>query len=197
VVIIRGGGSTADLVCFDSYALALNCAQFPMPIITGIGHQRDVSVLDMVAHLSLKTPTAVASFLVARLQDAAGGAVRLVVDIHRIVSQRIENEYNALYQIQSGIKQALRGQVIQKTYWLDRQKNRLQSQIALALLKEKNKLLLLEKDIERHSPVFLLRGGYSITTVNGKRITSIGEVKAGDRIRTWMNDGSFESQVNS
>ena len=64
VVIIRGGGSTADLSSFDSYALAANCAQFPLPIITGIGHERDDTVVDLVAHTRLKTPTAVAAFLI-------------------------------------------------------------------------------------------------------------------------------------
>ncbi len=67
VAIIRGGGASTDLSCFDSYLLAATCAQFPLPIITGIGHTRDVSVMDMVAHMSLKTPTAVATFVVNRL----------------------------------------------------------------------------------------------------------------------------------
>ncbi|MBV5342507.1 exodeoxyribonuclease VII large subunit, partial [bacterium] len=67
VIIIRGGGATTDLACFDSYDLALNCAQFPLPVISGIGHQRDITILDMVAHTSLKTPTAVAEFLIQQL----------------------------------------------------------------------------------------------------------------------------------
>lgn len=67
VVIIRGGGASTDMSCFDSYLLAATCAQFPLPIITGIGHTRDVCVLDLVAHRALKTPTAVAAFFVERL----------------------------------------------------------------------------------------------------------------------------------
>ncbi|WP_430809830.1 MULTISPECIES: exodeoxyribonuclease VII large subunit [unclassified Carboxylicivirga] len=67
VVIIRGGGSTADLICFDSYLIALNIAQFPLPVLTGIGHERDESVADMVAHTRLKTPTAVAEFVIERI----------------------------------------------------------------------------------------------------------------------------------
>ncbi len=67
VVIIRGGGSKADLSCFDSYLLALNISQFSLPIVTGIGHERDESIADLVAHTSLKTPTAVAEFLIGKL----------------------------------------------------------------------------------------------------------------------------------
>jgi len=63
VVIIRGGGATTDLLCFDSYDLAANCAQFPLPVLTGLGHQRDNTIVDMVAWQSLKTPTAVAEFI--------------------------------------------------------------------------------------------------------------------------------------
>ena len=69
VVIIRGGGASIDMNCFDSYLLAATCAQFPLPIITGIGHTRDVSILDLVAYKALKTPTAVAAFFVDRLKD--------------------------------------------------------------------------------------------------------------------------------
>ena len=67
VVIIRGGGGTADLNCFDSYDLAVNVANFPLPVIVGIGHERDNTILDMVAHTSVKTPTAAAAFLIDRL----------------------------------------------------------------------------------------------------------------------------------
>jgi len=71
VVLIRGGGSTAELSCFDSYLLAANCAQFPLPVITGIGHERDDTIVDMVAHTRMKTPTAVAAFLIERMTREA------------------------------------------------------------------------------------------------------------------------------
>lgn len=71
VVIIRGGGSTTDLTCFDSYEVAAHCAQFPLPIFTGIGHTKDISITDMVAHSALKTPTAVAADLISRMDDQA------------------------------------------------------------------------------------------------------------------------------
>ena len=196
VVIIRGGGATTDLACFDSYLLALNCAQFPLPVIAGIGHQRDFTILDMVAHTSLKTPTAVAEFLIAKLQDSENRVLDVFSDIRYVIKSRIENEFRKVDQAKLRIKQTLHSWVIQKTHLLDRQKSRLQSNVRMQLLKLNNKLLLLDKNIEKHSPVFLLKYGYTITTLNGKRITSAGQVKTGDKIRTFVHDGDFESRVD-
>ncbi|HJV78230.1 MAG TPA: exodeoxyribonuclease VII large subunit [Paludibacter sp.] len=195
VVIIRGGGATTDLACFDSYELALNCAQFPLPIIAGIGHQRDVSILDMVAHTSVKTPTAVAEFLISTFQNAEDVVINLVSDIRYVIKNRIETESHLVNHIQLKIKQTLRSWVLQKTHLLERQKSRLQSNVRMQLLKQNNKLSLLEKNIETHSPSFLLKHGYTITTLNGKRITSVRQVKFGDKIRTFVVDGEFESEV--
>jgi exodeoxyribonuclease VII large subunit len=196
VVIIRGGGATTDLACFDSFELALNCAQFPLPIIAGIGHQRDISILDMVAHTSVKTPTAVAEFLISSLQNAENIVIDIISNIRYIIKNRIETEIRFVNQTQMHIKQTLRSWVVQKTHLLDRQKTRLQSNVRLQLLRQNSKLALLEKNIETHSPGFLLKHGYTISTLNGKRITSIKQIKSGDRIRTFVHDGDFGSEVN-
>jgi len=195
VVIIRGGGATTDLACFDSYELALNCAQFPLPIIAGIGHQRDISILDMVAHTSVKTPTAAAEYLISVMQDAENQVVNILADIQNLVKNTIENESRFIDQTHMRIKQTLRNWMVQKTHLLDRQKSRLKSTVRMQFLKENNKLLLLEKNIETHSPNFLLKHGYTITSINGKRITSAKQVKTGDKIRTFVADGEFESEV--
>ena len=195
VIVIRGGGAITDLACFDSYELALNCAQFPLPVIAGIGHQRDVSILDMVAHTSVKTPTAVAEFLISKMQAAENLAINVISDIRYIIRTRIETESRLINQTQLQIKQTLRGWVLQKTHMLERQKSRLQSNVRMQLLKQNNKLSLLDKNIETHSPIFLLKHGYTITTLNGKRITSGKQVKSGDQIRTYVSDGDFESEI--
>lgn len=195
VVIIRGGGATTDLACFDSYELALNCAQFPLPIVSGIGHQRDISILDMVANTSVKTPTAAAELLISVLQDAENRMSSVVADIQHLVKNKIDIENRFIDQVQMRIKQTLRSWVLQKEHLLDRQRNRLQSSIRMQLLKQNNKLSLLEKNIETHSPQFLLKHGYTITTLNGKRITSSKQIKQGDKIRTYVGDGDFESQI--
>jgi exodeoxyribonuclease VII large subunit len=196
VVIIRGGGATTDLACFDSYELALNCAQFPLPIVAGIGHQRDISILDMVAHTSVKTPTAAAEFLISTMQEAENQVVNLIADIQNLVKNRIESESRFIFQRQSQIKQTLRSRMVQKTYLLDHHKNILKSTVRMRFLKENNKLSLLEKNIETHSPNFLLKHGYTITSLNGKRITSAKQVKAGDKIRTFVADGEFGSEID-
>lgn len=195
VVIIRGGGATTDLACFDSYDLALNCAQFPLPILTGIGHQRDISILDMVAHTSLKTPTAVAEFLIGNLQRAENMVLNLSSEIQFTVRSRIEAELRFVDRVQGRIKQTLRSWVVQRAHVLDRQKNRLKTAVRMQLLRENNRLAMLAKNIETHSPVFLLKHGYTITTLNGMRITSATQVKTGDKIRTFVHDGEFASEV--
>jgi exodeoxyribonuclease VII large subunit len=196
VVIIRGGGATTDLACFDSYDLALNCAQFPLPVIAGIGHQRDFTILDMVAHTSVKTPTAVAEFLIAHLQEAENQVMDVFSDIQNVIKSRIENEFRKIDLTKLRIKQTLRNWVVQRVHILERQKSRLHSNVRMQILRQNNKLLLLEKNIEKHSPSFLLKYGYTITTLNGKRITSALQVKTGDNIRTFVHDGDFESHVS-
>lgn len=89
VAIIRGGGATTDLSCFDRYTLCAVCAQCSLPILSGIGHTRDVSVLDMVAHEALKTPTAVAEWLIHRLDDQMGRLADLLVRLKRTADRQI------------------------------------------------------------------------------------------------------------
>ncbi len=99
VVLIRGGGSTSELSSFDSYSLAVNCAQFPLPVITGIGHERDDTIVDMVAHTRMKTPTAVASFLIECMSREAGGLQDLENRICAEASERIAQEKAVLQML--------------------------------------------------------------------------------------------------
>lgn len=195
VVIIRGGGATTDLACFDSYELALNCAQFPLPIIAGIGHQRDVSILDMVAHTSVKTPTAAAELLIEYMQQTENEVLNLIADIQQIVQYKLADEHRFLSDLKWKIKQSLQSKVSKKSLLHERHKNKLKSVVRLHLSNQQNKLTMLEKSIESHSPAFLLKHGYTITTLNGKRITSVSQVKVGDKIRTFVHDGDIASQV--
>jgi len=101
VVIIRGGGATSELSCFDSYLLAASCAQFPLPIITGIGHERDETVLDIVAHTRAKTPTAVAEFLIDRMTNTADTLAELQEYIVSAISERVQEETDKLKTLES------------------------------------------------------------------------------------------------
>ena len=173
VVIIRGGGASTDLTCFDDYTLASHCAQFPIPIITGIGHTRDVSVVDMVVHTSLKTPTAAAEWLIARIAQQ--------VEVLNHWQLRLQHStQNMLHREQNRLSNYLQ---------------RLTSATHRLLTLEKNKLTLLQKTIELHSPERIFKMGYSLTTINGKTLKSIEDVKNGDILTTYLQDGNIQSIV--
>ena len=195
VLIIRGGGASTDLACFDSYNLALNCAQFPLPIIAGIGHTRDVSVLDMVVNTSVKTPTAAAEFLVNLLSKEENRIDETVENIHFVIRNKTENEIQKLDLIRYKVKQAVKSDVIKRGYHLEKQYIKLRNNVQNLIQTERNKLRLLENKLTVHSPEYLLKHGYSITVVNGKRISSVKEISKGEKAKTYILDGNFESEI--
>lgn len=195
VVIIRGGGAITDLACFDSYELALNCAQYPLPIIAGIGHQRDLSIVDMVAHTSVKTPTAAAALLIEMMEEARDRMTDAYTAIYQLLNQRVQSQQQKLADISWKIRHALINKTSDKKLTLERQKSRLIQAVRLAINTQKNKLAILENSIERHSPAFLLKYGYTITTINGKRLSSVNDVQDGDTIKTYVSDGEVKSVV--
>lgn len=173
VVIVRGGGATTDLRNFDDYSLAFHCANFPLPIIAGIGHTRDVSVVDMVVHISVKTPTAAAEWLITAMQEQADRLAELQLRLQRIAQHAIrkqQNQLNTLWQsLRFATQRRLHRQRAQLEFW--------------------------EKTIALHSPERIYRMGYSLTTVNGKIVKSINDVKAGDHLLTHTADGIITSEV--
>ncbi|OIP84619.1 MAG: exodeoxyribonuclease VII large subunit [Porphyromonadaceae bacterium CG2_30_38_12] len=195
VVIIRGGGATTDLACFDSYELAANCAQFPLPILAGIGHQRDSTILDFVAYMSLKTPTAVAEFLLEKLSAQDADLNASFYAIYNFTKKRIADDWQLLTNFNWRMKQSLQQRIASKRLLLQRNNSQLRQLTQRILLNEKNRLLMLQQAIESHSPAFLLKHGYTISTLNGNRIISVKNIKTGDKIRTFVHDGDFESQV--
>lgn len=195
VVIIRGGGATADLACFDSYELALNCAQFPLPILSGIGHQRDSSIVDMVAHTSLKTPTAAAEFLIERISESETDLNSLWFSIYSISKKRVTDDVQNINTLHWKIRQTLQGKTSKKLVEITKLQGNLKNIVERRIIQEEKRISLLEKGIEAHSPAFLLKHGYTITSINGKRINSKNQVEKGDKIRTFLPDGSFESEV--
>lgn len=174
VVIVRGGGATTDLRNFDNYELASHCAQFPLPIIAGIGHTRDISIVDMVVHTSVKTPTAAAEWIVGRM----------VVQAERI-NELNERLKNAVKQSIFGQQQRL-GNLLQSLRFITQQR----------LYKQRTQLDLWQKTIQIHSPERIYRMGYSLTTMNGKVVKSIHDVKKGQYIQTHTADGTIESIVD-
>ncbi|GHT17188.1 exodeoxyribonuclease 7 large subunit [Bacteroidia bacterium] len=196
VVIIRGGGATTDLACFDSYDLALNVAQFPLPVIAGIGHQRDNTIADWVAHQSVKTPTAVAELLIAKMQTFENELFEKIEIIADFAQNLIVHQKNHLEQLRWRIQHLLRNTSEHKFFKLNRQTIMLKNVVHNIILYQKNKLDSYEKLIQTQSPLYLLQKGYSITTFNGKRLLSVRQIKKGDKIKTYLSDGAFESEVD-
>ena len=173
VVIIRGGGATTDLSCFDDYMLASHCAQFPLPIIAGIGHTRDVSVVDMVVHSSVKTPTAAAEWLIERVAQQVEKVGSLLLRLQRATQGILAKEQNRLMLYEQRIKNG----------------------VSRLLTQERGKLNLWQKTSELHSPERIFKMGYSLTTVNGKVLRNQADVKEGDVIETHLQEGVVKSVV--
>lgn len=173
VVIVRGGGATTDLRNFDDYSLAFHCANFPLPIIAGIGHTRDVSVVDMVVHTSVKTPTAAAEWLIAAMQAQADRLGELQLRLQHVVQMAIRKQHSKLDALWQSLRFATQRR----------------------LHRQRTQLEFWEKTIALHSPERIYRMGYSLTTVNGKIVKSINDVKAGDHLLTHTADGTITSEV--
>lgn len=173
VVIIRGGGATSDLGCFDTYDLANNCAQFPLPIITGIGHLRDESLLDIVAHTSAKTPTAAAELF-----------------IHAMLANEA-----ALTELQEGIATAITGRIESEKRGIEQFVAQLPIATALFMQAQHHRLDLCQRSIDAASPEHILSLGYSITRIGGKAVRDASLLAPGNEVETTTANGSFTSIV--
>ena len=196
VVIIRGGGATSDLSCFDTYLLAAACAQFPLPIITGIGHERDDTVLDSVAHARVKTPTAAAEYLIARMDEAADRLNDLAVRLYEGVTARLKWERNRLQQCRNRIPTASVRRVSSAKLELLTARKDLHSSVQAVLARHRHKLELLKQRLADASPDKLLARGYSITLKDGKAVKDAALLSPGDRLVTRLYRGEVQSVVN-
>ena len=195
VVIIRGGGATSDLSGFDSYDLAANCAQFPLPIITGIGHERDDTVIDSVVHTRVKTPTAAAEFLISCMYESA---LMLEDYTNRIiggVEVRMEREKHRLERLTERIPMTTKMYLQRGNFKIETIWQRLETALQHKMIKETHRLSLLEHRVMAASPEHLLKKGYSITMLNGKAVTDASTLKKGDRIVTMLHRGKIESEI--
>ena len=217
VVIICGGGGTADLSGFDTLALAENVAQFPLPIITGIGHDRDESILDMVSFQRVKTPTAAAAFLISHLQEVLDAINEAQTRITRYAQQKLSTSRLSLNTTESLIPRLFSVVKSRQEQRIDQLFNRLTAHAQQQLQRQQAHIsttggrlpLLLERrfNTERHrlelfsekvknlDPQLLLRRGYSITTLGGKALHDPAALKSGDEIVTRLEKGTIVSKV--
>lgn len=197
VVIIRGGGATSDLSCFDSYWLAAACAQFPLPIITGIGHERDDTVLDSVAHTRVKTPTAAAELLIGCMDEAADHLADLAARMHESVTARLKQERTRLYQLRHRIPAASVRRVSSAKLALLTARKDLHRSVEAMLARRKHRLALLKQRLADASPDKLLARGYSITLKDGKAVKNVSRLQAGDVLTTRVYQGEITSTVQT
>ena len=193
VVIIRGGGATSDLSGFDTYALAANCAQFPLPIITGIGHERDDTVLDMVAHTRVKTPTAAAEHLVAALVDAASGLDALTSSLTTGITNRIHREERRVEQIAQRLPALFSVMHANGLHRIEQLEARMSTALQHTLVVQKHRLELMEKVIEGASPMQILQRGYSITRCEGRVVRNAADLPEGSMLTTELAEGEVKS----
>lgn len=218
VVLIRGGGSTSDLAAFDNYDLALRIARFPLPVIVGIGHERDITVLDYVANMRVKTPTAAAEWLIARgkaVLDSLDNAANL---IYQLVSQRIAANRELLARVGASVPGLVsmhlqrnnahidRTAIILSTLGprfiqprvarLDQLTQNLQQATNVAITAAKQRITAAAQLVNALSPTATLKRGFSLTyDVNGKIVTSVTQASPDDFLHVFLSDGSITTKA--
>ena len=217
VVIIRGGGATSDLSGFDTLRLAENVANFPIPIITGIGHDRDESIVDMVAHTKVKTPTAAAALLIDHLNHVLERLLDAQAELIAAVRHRSELEQARLVHISekipmlfslvktrqeqridrhlANITASLNDKLSRERHRLSLIEKQLSPTLLQQLTKENYRLQLLQQRLEALNPQRLLQRGYSITLCKGKVVKDARQLKAGDEIETKLANGKITSII--
>ena len=173
VAIIRGGGSTGDLECFNSYHLAFAVTQMPLPVLTGIGHDKDTSVTDMVAHTMLKTPTAVAQWIDQRATDFDGALEYCAISLRDICRQTTHAATLRLEQMATDIRH-----LVERT-----------------LQGEAQKLDGLANLVANFAPERIFRLGYAIARKEGKALASVEGLEVGDTIDISLADGTLNAKV--
>lgn len=216
VVIIRGGGATSDLSGFDTYDLAANCAQFPLPIITGIGHERDDTIIDMVSHTRVKTPTAAAEYLVSCIREKAECLDELTSALYQDVpallnrekeklgqwisrlpakvEMRLQREHFNQERVAGRIQSAWNTRYLTERYRLQIEQ-RLSMALASRVQQEKHRLTLIENQLTLADPSLLMQRGFSVTLKNGKAVKDISTLRPGDELTTRVANGEFKSKV--
>jgi exodeoxyribonuclease VII large subunit len=195
VVIIRGGGSASELSSFDSYRLAANCAQFPLPIITGIGHERDETVLDLVANVRQKTPTAVAAFLIECIQNEAD-VLNDLISFFTSIPDFLRNENEKINNLSVLMGRNVELFLLSQQKFLDEFKVSLKYNVLNFIVENKRFIELKEQYIGLVSPENVLKRGYSLTFKNGKIVKRASELTTCDNIIIKFADGEKAGTIN-
>ena len=196
-VIIRGGGSTSDLGIFDSYLVASYVAQFPLPIISGIGHDKDVSVVDMVAHTACKTPKAVATHLVELVDEEIALIDDLASRLRDGVARRIANEKLRLERSSGEMKNLVAVKLTRENLHLDALDEGIVGQARQIIAREHQRLDAAADTAEARSPQRLLRLGFALLNKAERSLRSVEDIAEGDTITITMADGTATAEIKT
>ncbi len=195
VVVIRGGGSVVDLNCFDGYPLASHIAKFPLPVITGIGHEKDDTVVDLTAHTRMKTPTAVAEFLISGVRSFDERIMEIRNRIATFPDRLLKDEQHRLHSL----GQKLRFLPLRLTAAVENRlpvlEGGLTAAVSRLMRKEEERLQRIEQAVRLLDPANVLKRGYSISRHKGKVLKNASSVRKGDVVETTLYNGSITSVV--
>ena len=197
VVLIRGGGSRSDLNCFNAYRLCAHVAQFPLPVVTGIGHDKDTSVADMVAHTALKTPTAVAGWLVERMTEVDGWLDYAALQLHDTTTAAMHASEVRLERLSGEVRRLSSELLTRQSLRLEHFTGLLPDAARDFLTRQTTRLENAAELIAGRSPERILRLGFAVVRSGGKAVTSAAAVAAGERIEIEVSDGKINATVKS
>lgn len=197
VAIIRGGGSTSDLALFDSYLIATHVAQFPLPIFSGIGHDKDISVVDMVAHTSLKTPTAVATRLIEMADYEMSTIESFAADITTMVESRLHNEDMRIYQLGTEIERLATACISDNLKRIELMQSTLHNRLELIFSTEEQRLTEATRALKSYSIDNILRLGFAVARNQDGALKSISQTHLGESIEVELLDGMVGAEIKS
>lgn len=191
VVIVRGGGSQSDLSCFNAYRLSTHVAQFPLPVLTGIGHDKDQSVVDMVAASPHKTPTAVAAWLVERMANLEGWLEGAATQLHETTLRHLREAALSLERMSSELHRTTKETLLTEQLKLNHHTSQLPERVADYLARQRMRLEQAEKLTESRSPRHILQLGFAIVRSEGRVLKTTSEVAEATSIEIELNDGTI------
>ena len=195
VVIIRGGGSTSDLSVFDSYRIASHTAQFPLPVITGIGHDKDVSIVDMVAHTSLKTPTAVAVWLGERMaaeEERLAGAAR---ELRSAAAEMLNEHKGAVERAAAELQRSIIRNIVGESARLDMRTADLYRQARHLVEAQRRRLDAAQQIADSRKVENILRLGFAVVRAGSHAVVAAGELRPGSMVDITFAEGRATAEV--
>lgn len=197
VVLIRGGGSAGDLNCFNAYRLCTHIAQFPLPVLTGIGHDKDTSVADMVAHTALKTPTAVAGWLVERMAQTEAWLDGAALQLHDSVTAATHAATVRVERLAGALRQAAGELLIRQRLRTEHLAAQLPQAVRRLLENETARLANAGELVAGRAPERILRLGFAVVRCDGKTVTSVSALNPGDDVRIELADGTADATIQT